>query len=791
MRSPFKAVALASAFCIFISTASLAQDREALNPELVSELYQETKFIERRAARLAVNWREEVKLQLIRSRNRLGETSQNWLEGDDFTGAQFQAQFEEALLVAQSMGLDPDRMRRYLDLLKLVIRRADLREFEVTYAEDVPATSVDAAISWLELNTEAEAEASAQRQAFRAALYKRTTLLFLDALLEEEAMAALTKLRRLEQAIKEIQGADVERLIAETQALVAKQTLIADVAAGFPVVGETLDFLALTSGESPSGEVLDTWGKALALLGLIPVAGDLIQVVRRSPVSREVMAKLVVGIESASSLNLEVLASATGGSVEQLQQMTNRLKGIPEVASDARRLGGRSFADRSNQAIVNSLNDLDVRAADKLWSSVQNDAKQRVSELRAVLTESEDILDQKVLNGYVSVRKQNLAVKTLQKADYATRVKVSSIEEKLFGTLVREETGAVVNAGNGLVDQAAFKAIKTELEPALALAVKSDNLVKEIGRVQREIGSKSEDEFASAAAFMEKNAELSLLEADLSAVRASLEKAPAGPAAQKIIRTAKRRKLAEGKTFYVADTVPTEDLTLEVFNATNDIPALGKIGTDRDATFRLVDADGVRLDIPADFAGKHYAISLYEALHPGQRIDRANVSDVEKALTFASQMDHAITDAVDAEAYKLYDADLDDILGSDARQNPTALTAVDAESLQRTFEFKGFHLLKAIPNNPRQTLINRVEAMRQIQKQFDNLVLPRITAGGSSLDAVLPPKTLVVYRLFQRVESEDITPAQAEVGLSAIGLTLEQSFVLMADGINQVVRASR
>ena len=69
-------------------------------------------------------------------------------------------------------------------------------------------------------------------------------------------------------------------------------------------------------------------------------------------------------------------------------------------------------------------------------------------------------------------------------------------------------------------------------------------------------------------------------------------------------------KLAEGKTFYVADSA-TEDLTLEVFNATNDIPAPGKIGTDRDATFRLVDADGARLDIPADFARKHYAISLY------------------------------------------------------------------------------------------------------------------------------------------------------------------------------------
>ena len=107
MRSPVKAVALATSLCAFISMASFAQDSAALNPELVSELYQDTKLLERRAARLAVNWREEVKLQLIRSRNRLEETSQNWLEGDDVTGAQFQAQFEEALLVAQSMGLIP------------------------------------------------------------------------------------------------------------------------------------------------------------------------------------------------------------------------------------------------------------------------------------------------------------------------------------------------------------------------------------------------------------------------------------------------------------------------------------------------------------------------------------------------------------------------------------------------------------------------------------------------------------------------------------------------------------
>ena len=108
-------------------------------------------------------------------------------------------------------------------------------------------------------------------------------------------------------------------------------------------------------------------------------------------------------------------------------------------------------------------------------------------------------------------------------------------------------------------------------------------------------------------------------------------------------------------------------------------PTPGKIGTDRDATFRLVGNDGRRIDIPAEFARNHYAISLYETLHPGQVLDRTNPSDMGKALEFSKQMDHAITDSVDAEAYRLYIADLSDILGNEARSNPALLSKADAE----------------------------------------------------------------------------------------------------------------
>ena len=756
--------------------------------ESIRPLQADAEQLERRAARLAAKWREEVKLELIRSRNRLEADAEDWLAGIEFSGAEFQTRFDEALLVGQSMGLDPDKMRRYLDLLKRSIRRADLREFETRYAEDVPETSVEAAIDWLEIGTEAAANASAERQAFRAALYRRTSLFFLEALLERDAQRAVAKLGQIQQAIQSIQGADALRLQAETESLIATQTLISDVASGLPVVGETLDFLSLTSGETPSGEALDGWGKAFALIGLVPVTGDLIQIARRAPATINTMAGIVVSLENASPQSIQAISSAAGASPSAIKDVITKLRQVPEVSASAAKLGTRSMSNHSNQAIIASFNDPSVRAADELWRTAKKEAEGHVDQLRQTLLEQSDTLDSKVIQDYIAVRSNNLAVKTLQNTDYSTRVQVSAVEKKLFGSFVKNDSGAVVNAGDGLVDRATFSSMASELEPALTIAIKADNTVEAIGRLKRDLGSTVENEIASPAAFMEVNAKLSRLEKDLSTAQQALRNEPGGAAAVRIVRTVKRRKNSEGNGFYIGDSLAADELSIEVFNATNEIPAAGKIGTDRDATFRLVDGDGKRIDIPAEFAAKHYAISLYETLHPGQLLNRADPSDVEKALAFSRQMDHAITDSVDAEAYRLYTAELSDILGSEARNNPAVLSKVDAESLQRTFEFKGFHLLEPILGNPKQTLINRVEAMRQIRKQFDNLVLPRATREGNTLEEVIPAKTLVSYQLLQRVETGDITPAQAEAGLKAIGLTLEQTIVLIADSINRVGR---
>lgn len=773
-------------FILLSFTSPASAQTTNLSEELIAPLQSDTQQLERRAKRLAANWREEVKLELIRSRNRLEADADDWLAGVEFTGAEFQSRIDEALLVAQSMGLDPDRMRRYLDLLKRSIRRADLRSFETQYAEDIPATSVEAAIKWLETGTEDAAKASAERQTFRAALYKRTSLLFFEALLERDAHSVVAKLQQLQKAIQSIQGADALLLQAETESLIATQTLIADVASGFPVIGETLDFLSLSTGETPSGAALDSWGRAFALIGLVPVAGDLIQIARRAPATVKAMTEVVVALENASPQSIQAIAQATGKSPAEMKSLADRLRQIPEVRTATVKVGTRSMSELSDQGIIASFSDPDVQAADRLWRSAKIEAEGHVDKLRQTLTERSNTLDSKMIQNYIAVRSNNLAVKTLQSADYSTRVKVSTIEEQLFGRFVENETGAVVNAGTGMVDRATFESMASELQPALDLAIKADKTVEEIGSLKHDIGNTLESEYSSEAAFKEVNTKLSQLEADLSAAQQALRNEPAGAVALRIVRNVKRQKHSEGASFYVGDTLDSGELSIEVFNATNEIPTPGKIGTDRDATFRLVGNDGRRIDIPAEFARNHYAISLYETLHPGQVLDRTNPSDMGKALEFSKQMDHAITDSVDAEAYRLYIADLSDILGNEARSNPALLSKADAESLQRTFEFKGFHLLEPVPGDPKKTLINRVEAMRQIRKQFDNLVLPRATRDGKALESVIPAKTLVSYNLLQRVESGDITPAQAESGLKALGLTLEQTIVLIADSINQV-----
>ena len=92
---------LACAAALILSANSATTQPSDFSEESIRPLQADAQQLERRAARLAAKWREEVKLELIRSRNRLEADAEDWLAGIEFSGAEFQTRFDEALLVGQ------------------------------------------------------------------------------------------------------------------------------------------------------------------------------------------------------------------------------------------------------------------------------------------------------------------------------------------------------------------------------------------------------------------------------------------------------------------------------------------------------------------------------------------------------------------------------------------------------------------------------------------------------------------------------------------------------------------
>ena len=104
---------LACAAALILSANSATTQPSNFSEESIRPL-RDAQQLERRAARLAAKWREEVKLELIRSRNRLEADAEDWLAGIEFSGAEFQTRLMNSF-VGQSR-LRSDKMRRYLDL---------------------------------------------------------------------------------------------------------------------------------------------------------------------------------------------------------------------------------------------------------------------------------------------------------------------------------------------------------------------------------------------------------------------------------------------------------------------------------------------------------------------------------------------------------------------------------------------------------------------------------------------------------------------------------------------------
>lgn len=840
----------------------------------------------RRANRLLSAIAEASKGDIRRKREAYRADLEEWKKTGKIDGADFNLKFEEALMIGQSYGLDPVRMRKLFSLLKNQILRADLRTYGENYLEDEPSIfrGVTPYFDWLGRQQAELAEASASRQEQRVRLFKSTALIFFEALIEQDAELVLEKFSRLRVAIRNFQAADADALHAEMEEIYANQTYVTTVISGVPILGEVLDINALIRGEALDGEKIAGATAAVTMLFLLPGVGDLLQVAKRSPVAAKAMGEFSAAVKMVTDENLELMARVYNRSKEELLALVQRMDSVPEVVVVSTRLSSSRLAKQSDEVLgAFEKTEAGILAA-KSWAEAIEAAKGKVDALKGALgavseqtlstirtlraelqglnasvseysekllglqkkakeleaagqtpgpellgkistmSSELDILRGKIAEvdglltkaqaelvgtndglarAYSQVRQDNLGVKNLKNTtDPDLLREAAAYERELFGEVrsTRNSLGEeiLVNTNDGLVDKIAFSSIRDGLTGAINSIQKTEDIVRN--------SLKRAEEFKRAESELER----AILSGDTSAISEAQEVfkaaagartvameaveglSPADRAVREIDAAIKRAHQRSGTgPKNIQELRELGDLNVEVMNVTNKVPTGPEIGTDRDVTYQLVFGTQ-KIDIPHDFVEPHYNKALYEALNPrASPIDLKNIEDVQRANAFGHAMDHAVTSGRHAEAYVVRQGQLSDALGG----NPRTLNMDDAMTLEPTFQHKGIHWLNAAEEAMKAgdvplAMMRNGEAMRQISKQYKNMLIPRIQKAGLRPEDILSAKAVEAFRIFKLVDAEKINPAAAEEAIKSMGLTLQGSMELVAQGLTRVTHFS-
>jgi hypothetical protein len=141
---------------------------------------------------------------------------------------------------------------------------------------------------------------------------------------------------------------------------------------------------------------------------------------------------------------------------------------------------------------------------------------------------------------------------------------------------------------------------------------------------------------------------------------------------------------------------------------------------------------------------------------------------------FAHDMDQTVTNRLSNDAYGNSANDL-----KTATENPTGNFS-DPSGIGKTVEFKAnewYHREGETTQAQHET--NVQEGMRQTSKQYDNLVNSRLHAINQQRSAAgqppmtPPPKLQQGIKIMEKVDSGQISPAEAEHQLAQIGKTKE------------------
>lgn len=263
-----------------------------------------------------------------------------------------------ATAIARYHGLDVVRLQRLYDLGKRTIRRSSFvvhdripPDQDESVARYFKNFFVFAALRETEL-----ADYYRRNQTYRVRLYKRVTLAYLRALLAsaesfptcEVSKPTATQvngkdvqtlecrdpvvagLRSYVKGVQSISSAEADAFAAEAEKLIAEQTLVSDMAAGLPVVGEFLDFYSIYSGEDLAGNCLDRFSYALTVVfSVIPFLPDswVEQIVKRLGIE-DAIAKLLVwgaGLAEWAPTALEGFAARVGLTAQQLEAVQRGL----------------------------------------------------------------------------------------------------------------------------------------------------------------------------------------------------------------------------------------------------------------------------------------------------------------------------------------------------------------------------------------------------------------------------------------------------------------------------------
>lgn len=305
---------------------------------------------------------------------------------DNVSLRQFQDVIPQAQEMAEENGLDVDKLTAIWEAAKKLIRNASfLNPNQMPPDESSLWSWIPAGQDSLVGSSQAEHEMSvaeyrARQQDIKLFFYKRVTAAYLDALLsstekppecrpspdtvhDEVEIEGKTipvvgcpdpvvkRFRAYVDAIRSIQSADQDILVADLEMMIAQQQLAIDLMSGFPLVGEALDVYSIYSGENLAGVAVGPTERVFTIVMLaVPILGpkafDVLKVVfKRSDEAADGARILSEALDASTSSRAWLDEAYPGMASDLAQEAGKRLDGTVDELDKVRQMLAKALAD--------------------------------------------------------------------------------------------------------------------------------------------------------------------------------------------------------------------------------------------------------------------------------------------------------------------------------------------------------------------------------------------------------------------------------------------------------------